>query len=127
VLAPILFSAASTDAHVPKLCPHRPWQDDCTDSRLGTFQVTAYPVKLPLCGVAVCSLASLRSEPQASPFSKGLLPQPPDSDFVDALPVVQSSEDSELLSTLVSVLYLVRPVVPNSYDKVLSLLAIHQW
>jgi hypothetical protein len=32
--------------------------------------------------------------------------------------VVQLSEDSELLITLVSMLYPLRPVIPNSYDKV---------
>jgi BTB/POZ domain len=58
----------------------------------------------------------------ASPFFKDLLSlhQPPDSESVDGLPVVQLSEDSELLSTLVSMLYPLRPVIPNSYDKVLT-------
>ena len=61
----------------------------------------------------------------ASPFFKDLLSlhQPPDSESVDGLSVVQLSEDSELLSTLVSMLYPLCPVIPNSYDKVLSLLA----
>jgi hypothetical protein len=65
----------------------------------------------------------------ASPFFKDLLslPQPPDSESVDGLPVVQLSEDSELLSTLISMLYPLRPVVPSSYDKVLSLLTTRQW
>jgi BTB/POZ domain-containing protein len=65
----------------------------------------------------------------ASPFFKDLLslPQPADGESVDGLPVVQLSEDSELLSTLVSMLYPLRPVIPNSYDKVLSLLATRQW
>jgi hypothetical protein len=64
----------------------------------------------------------------ASPFFKDLLslPQPPDSESVDGLPVVQLSEDSELLSTLVSMLYSLGIVVPNSYDKVLSLLTTRQ-
>jgi BTB/POZ domain len=64
----------------------------------------------------------------ASPFFKDLLslPQPPDSESVDGLPVVQLSEDSDLLSTLVSMLYPLRLVVLNSYDKVLSLLT-RQW
>ncbi|KAF8491519.1 hypothetical protein F5888DRAFT_1053918 [Russula emetica] len=64
----------------------------------------------------------------ASPFFKDLLSlhQPADSEFVDGLPVVQLSEDSELLSTLVSMLYPLRPVIPNSYDKVLYLLAACQ-
>jgi hypothetical protein len=61
----------------------------------------------------------------ASPFFKDLLSlhQPPDSESVDGLPVVQLSEDSELLSALISMLYPLRPVIPNSYDKVWSLLA----
>ena len=58
----------------------------------------------------------------ASPFFKHLLslPQPPDSESVDGLPVIQLPEDSWLLSTLVSMLYPLCPVIPNSYDKVLS-------
>ena len=61
-----------------------------------------------------------------SPFFKDLLSlhQPPDSEYVDELPVVQFFEDSELLSTLFSMLYPLRPVaVPSSYDKVSCLLA----
>ena len=66
----------------------------------------------------------------ASPFFRDLLslPQPPScGESVDGLPVVQLSEDSELLSALVSMLYPLRPVIPNSYDKVLSLLPTCQW
>jgi hypothetical protein len=60
-----------------------------------------------------------------SPFFKDLLslPQPNDSESVDGLPVVESSEDSDLLNSLVSILYPVDTVVPNSYDKVLYFLA----
>ena len=56
-----------------------------------------------------------------SPFFGDLLslPQPSDGEYVDGRPVVQLSEDSELLSSLVSVIYPVRAVVPKSYDKVL--------
>jgi len=63
-----------------------------------------------------------------SPFFKDLvsLPQPSDSEFVDGLPVVQLPEDAELLRILLSVLYPVCPVTPNSYDKVLYLLAACQ-
>ena len=63
-----------------------------------------------------------------SPFFRDLLslPQPPDSESVNGLPVVQFSEDVEILSSLVSMLYPVRPVVPDSYDKVLYLLAACQ-
>ena len=61
-----------------------------------------------------------------SPFFKDLLslPQPSDGEIVDGLPVIQLSEGSELLSSLVSMLYPVRAVIPNSYEKVLYLLAI---
>jgi hypothetical protein len=57
----------------------------------------------------------------ASPFFKNRLslPQPIDSESDDGLPVVQLSEDSELLTSLVSILYPGRPVIPNSYVKVL--------
>ena len=60
----------------------------------------------------------------ASPFFKDLLslPQPSDSETVDGLPVVQLSEGSELLNCLVSILYPVPTAMPNSYEKVLSLL-----
>lgn len=57
----------------------------------------------------------------ASPFFDDLLshPQPSDSEFVDELPVVQLSEDSELLNYLVSILYHVHTVIPKSYEKVM--------
>ena len=60
----------------------------------------------------------------ASPFFKDLLslPQPSDGESVDGLPVVQLSENSELLNSLVSMLYPVPTVIPKSYDKVLYLL-----
>lgn len=64
----------------------------------------------------------------ASPIFGDLLslPQPSDSEFIDGLPVVQLSEDAELLNSLVSVLYPVRRAIPDSYDKVLYLLAACQ-
>ena len=57
----------------------------------------------------------------ASPFFKDLLslPQPSDSELVDGLPVVQLSEGSELLNSLISILYPVPTVMPNSYEKVM--------
>lgn len=60
----------------------------------------------------------------ASPFFKDLLslPQPSDSESVDGLPVVSLSEGSELLNSLISMLYPVPTVMPNSYEKVLYLL-----
>jgi hypothetical protein len=63
-----------------------------------------------------------------SPFFKDLLslPQPSDSESVDGLPVVQLSEGSELVNTLVSMLYPVPTVKPNSYRKVMYLFATCQ-
>ena len=56
----------------------------------------------------------------ASPFFKDLLslPQPSDGESIDGLPMVQLSEDSDVLGTLVSMLYPLRPVIPKSYEKV---------
>jgi BTB/POZ domain len=64
----------------------------------------------------------------ASPIFKDLLslPQPSESESVDRLPVVQLPEGSELLNCLVSMLYPVRTVIPNSYDKVSCLLSTSQ-
>jgi BTB/POZ domain len=64
----------------------------------------------------------------ASPFFRDLLtlPQPSDSESVDGLPVVEVSEDSELLNCLVSFFYPVCAVTPNSYEKVLYLLVTSQ-
>ena len=60
----------------------------------------------------------------ASPFFKVLLslPQPSHIESVDGLPMVQLSEDSELLNSLVSMLYPGPPVIPGSYKKVYHLL-----
>ena len=60
----------------------------------------------------------------ASPFFKDLLslPQPSDSETVDGLPMVQLSESSELLNNLVSILYPVPTVMPDSYEKVFYLI-----
>jgi hypothetical protein len=65
----------------------------------------------------------------ASPFFRDLLspPQPSDSESVDGLPVVEVPEDSELLGSLISFFYPVCAVIPNSYEKVLYLLATCQW
>jgi hypothetical protein len=64
----------------------------------------------------------------ASPFFRDLLslPQPSDGESVDGIPVVKVPEDAELLNSLVSMLYPVHPVIPDSYDKVLYLLAACQ-
>jgi hypothetical protein len=64
----------------------------------------------------------------ASPFFKDLisLPQPSDTESVNGIPVVRLFEDSELLYSLVSMLYPVPTVMPKSYEKVLYLLATCQ-
>ena len=55
------------------------------------------------------------------------LPQPPDNELIDGLPVVQLPEDAGLLSSLVSLLYHPqRPVRPGSYEMVFALLAACQ-
>lgn len=65
----------------------------------------------------------------ASPVFKDLfsLPQPPDSESDDDLPVVQLPEDSELLHSLISIVYPVPTVTPDSYEKVLYLLVTCRW
>ncbi|KAH9022498.1 hypothetical protein EDB84DRAFT_1441191 [Lactarius hengduanensis] len=64
----------------------------------------------------------------SSPFFKDLLslPQPPDDELVDGLPVIQLSEDADLLNSLISLLYPIPPVIPDSYEKVFALLAACQ-
>ena len=64
----------------------------------------------------------------ASAYFKNLLsyPQPSDSETVDGFPVIQLSEDSELLNCLVSMLYHLQ-VMPSSYDKVLYFLAAYNF
>ena len=61
-----------------------------------------------------------------SPFFRDLLslPQPSDSEIVDGLPVVQLTESSELVNSLISMLYPVHTVIPDTYEKVLYSLAI---
>jgi hypothetical protein len=58
-----------------------------------------------------------------SPFFQRLLslPQPFDSESVDGLPVFQFSKRSDLLNSLISLLYPIRTVVPNAFEKVLCL------
>jgi hypothetical protein len=64
----------------------------------------------------------------SSPFFKDLLslPQPSDSEHVDGLPVVALPEDSGLLNSLISFLYPVTPVIPDTYQKMFALLAVCQ-
>ena len=54
------------------------------------------------------------------------LPQPSDNEEVDGLPVVRLSEDAEVLNSLLTMLYPIPSVMPNSYDKYLMLLAASQ-
>ena len=64
----------------------------------------------------------------SSPFFKDLLslPQPPDAENVDGLPVVALPEDAGLLHSLISLLYPINPIIPDSYQKVFALLAACQ-
>jgi hypothetical protein len=66
----------------------------------------------------------------SSPFFHDMfsLPQPQisDKEIVDGLPVVRLSEDAEVLSSLITMLYPIPSVLPNSYDKALALLSTCQ-
>ena len=64
-----------------------------------------------------------------SPFFKDMLslPQPPNDELIDGLPVVKLSEDASVLSNLLSLFYLQwRRVKPGSYEMVFALLAACQ-
>ncbi|KAI9441851.1 hypothetical protein H4582DRAFT_1935406 [Lactarius indigo] len=54
------------------------------------------------------------------------LPQPPNSETIDGLPVVDISEDAELVRSLIAILYHISSDLPASYDRVLALLAAAQ-
>ena len=60
----------------------------------------------------------------SSQFFKDMfsLPQP-SSEIVDGIPVLQMSEDAELVRALITMLYPIPSEIPVSYDRVLSLLA----
>ena len=64
----------------------------------------------------------------SSPFFKDLLslPQPPDGEIVDGLPVITFPENASVLNCLISLLYPVTPVIPDSYQMVFALLAVCQ-
>ena len=64
----------------------------------------------------------------SSPFFKDLLslPQLPDNELIDGLPVVQVPENADLLNNLVLLLYPTSPVIPRSYEEVFVLLAACQ-
>lgn len=51
------------------------------------------------------------------------LAEPADDEIVDGFPVIRLSENAEVLHSLVTMLYPIPSVIPNSYDKVLDLLA----
>jgi hypothetical protein len=61
----------------------------------------------------------------SSPFFGDMfsLPQPSNDAAPDELPVVHLSEDSEVLNSLISILYPVPPEMPNSSDNILALLS----
>jgi BTB/POZ domain len=54
------------------------------------------------------------------------LPQPPDDETVNGLPVVHLSEDADVLNSLISMMYPVPPEIPDADDSVLALLAASQ-
>jgi hypothetical protein len=54
------------------------------------------------------------------------LPQSPNSETVDGLPVVDISEDAELVRSLITILYPIPSEIPGSYDRILALLAAAQ-
>ncbi|KAI9450618.1 hypothetical protein BJY52DRAFT_1356337 [Lactarius psammicola] len=64
----------------------------------------------------------------SSPFFADMfaLPQPPDNEIIDGLPVVRLSEEAEILNSLLTMLYPVPYVVLDSYCKALQLLAASQ-
>ncbi|KAI9450617.1 hypothetical protein BJY52DRAFT_1419488 [Lactarius psammicola] len=66
----------------------------------------------------------------SSPFFADMfsLPQPPDNEVINGLPVVRLSEDAEVLNSLLKMLYPISSAVPDSYDKALELLvASHKY
>ncbi|KAH8985602.1 hypothetical protein EDB86DRAFT_2958116 [Lactarius hatsudake] len=54
------------------------------------------------------------------------LPNPSNDGMIDGLPVVDISEDSELVRSLITIIYPVPSEIPASYDKILALLAAAQ-
>ena len=64
----------------------------------------------------------------SSPFFADMfaLPQPPENEVIDGLPVVRLSEDAETLNGLLTMLYPIPSALPDSYDKALQLLAAAQ-
>ncbi|KAH8985641.1 hypothetical protein EDB86DRAFT_2958365 [Lactarius hatsudake] len=64
----------------------------------------------------------------ASPFFDDLfsLPQPDEDEMIDGIHVVRLSEDKVVLRSLITMLYPIPSVLPDSYDKVLDLLTASQ-
>ncbi len=64
----------------------------------------------------------------ASPFFDDLfsLPQPDEDETIDGIHVVRLSEDKEVLRSLITMLYPIPSVLPDSYNKVLDLLIASQ-
>ena len=64
----------------------------------------------------------------SSPFFNDMfsLPQPSDQEAVDGLPVVRLSEDAEVLNCLLTMLYPISSMIPDTYDKTLMVLAASQ-
>lgn len=64
----------------------------------------------------------------SSPFFADMfsLPQPPDIEVIDGLPVVRLSEDAETLNSLLTMLYPIPSALPGSYDKALRVLSVAQ-
>ena len=54
------------------------------------------------------------------------LPQPPNDEAVDGLPVLHLSENAEILNSLISMLYPVTPAIPETDDNILALIAATQ-
>jgi hypothetical protein len=54
------------------------------------------------------------------------LPWPPNNEMVDGLPVVDISEDAELVRSLITMLYPIPSEIPASHDRILALLATAQ-
>jgi hypothetical protein len=110
------------------------WERDESQDQANSITSLPEPLDVPNANLIIRSsdLVDFRVHKlilsMASPFFTNLLslPQPSDGESVDGLPVVTFTDDAEVLNSLVSMLYPVHPVIPDSYDKVLHLLAACQ-
>jgi hypothetical protein len=79
-----------------------------------------------------CDLVNFRVHKSALSLSSSIfgdmfsLPQPSNDQAVDGLPIVRLSEDAEVLNGLLTMLYPIPSVMPQSYEKSLMLLAASQ-